>query len=190
MADDLQWWTSAHNVLRVAPVTPTEPDTQLFTDALNIDRGPHWTALTVPGVGTTTEKHFTSTCSIWKPYTEPCSTACEKLMGLTVLVASAEHGQYSCATPHVSGQPDSAPNMTHPREIKRSCRHPVAPYPDVRYTMVSTPICLLSTDTGMGNPLTGSVYKKVESPLPLFVCQVPDPSAMAVDALSMRWKAL
>ena len=94
------------------------------------------------------------------------------------------------ATPHVSGQPDSALGMTHPREIEHSCRHPVAPYPDVRYRMVSTSICLLSTDTGMGNPLTGSVYNKVESQLPLFAFPVPDPSAMGVDALSMSWKAL
>ena len=53
--------------------------------------------------------------------------------------------------------------MTHPREIERSCRHPIAPYPDVRYTMVSTYICLPSTYMGMGNPLTGSVCNKVES---------------------------
>ncbi|KAK2187265.1 hypothetical protein NP493_174g01003 [Ridgeia piscesae] len=54
--EDLQWWTSAHSVLRVAPVTPTEPDTQLFTDALYITWGPHWNALTVSGVWTITEK--------------------------------------------------------------------------------------------------------------------------------------
>ncbi|KAK2187219.1 hypothetical protein NP493_175g03015 [Ridgeia piscesae] len=77
--ENLQWWTSAHNVLRVAPVTLTGPDTQLFMDALNIAWGPHWNALMVSGVGTTTEKHFTSTCSIWKPYTEPCSTGCGSL---------------------------------------------------------------------------------------------------------------
>ena len=34
--EELQWWMSAHNVLTGAPVTPTEPDTQLFTDASNI----------------------------------------------------------------------------------------------------------------------------------------------------------
>ena len=54
--EDLQWWTTAHNVLRVAPVTPTEPDTELFTGALNICWGPHWNALTVSGVWTTTQK--------------------------------------------------------------------------------------------------------------------------------------
>ena len=93
------------------------------------------------------------------------------------------------ATPHVSGQPGSAPGTTHSREIERSCRQPVAPYPNVRYRMVSAPIYLLSTHTGMGNPFTGSVYK-VQSQLPLFVFPIPDPSAMGVDALSMSWKAL
>ena len=61
------------------------------------------------------------------------------------------------ATPHVSWQPDSAPGTTHPQEIDRSCRQPVVPFPDFRYRMVSTPIYLLSTDTGMSNPFTGSI---------------------------------
>ena len=55
--------------------------------------------------------------------------------------------------------------------------------------MVSAATCLPSTDTGIGNPLTGSVYNKVESQLPLFVSHVPYPSTMGVDALSMSWKA-
>ena len=67
------------------------------------------------------------------------------------------------ATPHVSGQPNSTPGTTHPREIERPCRHSVTPFPDVRYRMVSTSICLPSTDTGMGSPIIGSVCIKVES---------------------------
>ena len=94
------------------------------------------------------------------------------------------------ATPHVSGQPDSTPSMTHPWEIERPCRHSVTPCLDVRYKIVSTSICLLSTDTGMRNPITGSVCNEVESQLSLFVSPVPDPSAMGVGALSMSWKAL
>ena len=95
-----------------------------------------------------------------------------KLMNLTVLVVSdnstvmsyinkqAEHSQYCFVDgPHVS----SAPGTTHPREIEHSCRHPIAPCPDIRYRMVPTPICLPSTDTGMGNALTGSVCNEVES---------------------------
>ena len=73
----------------------------------------------------------------------------QKLMGLTVLVVSDNSIIMSYinklgtavqtdqeATPHVSGQPDSAPGMTHLREIERSCRHPVLPCPDVRYRIV------------------------------------------------------
>ena len=45
--EDLQWWKLPHNDLRGAPVTPTEPDTQLFTDASNIGWGAHWNTLTV-----------------------------------------------------------------------------------------------------------------------------------------------
>ena len=66
-------------------------------------------------------------------------------------------------TPHASGQPNSTPGTTHPREIERPCRHSVTPFPDVRYRMVSTSICLPSTDTEMGNPIIGSVCNEVES---------------------------
>ena len=89
------------------------------------------------------------------------------------------------ATPHVSGQPNSAPGTTHPWEIECPCRHPVVPFPDVRYRMVSTSICLPSTDTGIGNPIIGSVCNEWNHKLPLFVSPVPDPLAMAVDALLM-----
>ena len=67
------------------------------------------------------------------------------------------------ATPHVSGQPNRDSGTTHPWKIKRPCRHTVTPFPDVRYRMVSTSICLPSTDSGMGNPIIGSVYNEVES---------------------------
>ena len=64
---------------------------------------------------------------------------------------------------HVSGQPNSASGTTHSWEIERPCRYNVAPFPDVRYRMVSASICLPSTDSGMGNPIIGSVYNEVES---------------------------
>ena len=67
------------------------------------------------------------------------------------------------ATPHVSGQPNSASGMTQPWQIERPCRHPVMPCTYVRYRVISTPICLLSTDSGMGNPVIGSVCNEVES---------------------------
>ena len=88
------------------------------------------------------------------------------------------------ATPHVSGQPNSTPVTTHPREIERPCRHSVTPFPDSRYRMVSTSICLPSTDTGMGNPIIGSVCNKVESQTSNICVPCSRSTAMAVDALS------
>ena len=95
--EDVQWWTSAHNVLRVAPVTPTEPDTQLFTDALNIGWGPHSNALTAPSVWTTTKKTLHINMLDLEAIHRAMLHWLWNLMGLTVLVASVEHGQYSCA---------------------------------------------------------------------------------------------
>ena len=85
------------------------------------------------------------------------------------------------ATPHVSGQPNSTPGTTHPWEIERPCRHPVTPFPDVRYRMVFH----LSSEHWHGN---GESHYWI-CLQPLFVSPVPDPSAMAVDALSMSRKA-
>ena len=150
--------------------------------------GMHWRC---PMYGQQPRKHFTSACSIWKPYTEPCPTGCGSLRAWQSWLHQRNTSDTAVqeAIPHVSGQLDNAPGTTHAQEITLSCRHPVAPYPDVRYRMVYAPICVMSTDTGMGNILTGSVHNKVESQLPLFVSQVPDPSAVGVDALSMSWKA-
>ena len=83
-----QWWKSAHNVLRGAPVTPTELDTQLFMDALNIGRGAHWNAFTVSGVWTTTEKTLHINVLELEAIHRAMLHWLRKLMGLTVLVAS------------------------------------------------------------------------------------------------------
>ena len=85
---DLQWWKSAHNVLRRAPVTLTEPDTQLFTDASNIGWGAHWNTLTVSGVWTTTEKTLHINILELEAIHRAMLHWLRKPMGLTVLVAS------------------------------------------------------------------------------------------------------
>ena len=86
--EDLQWWKSAHNVLRGAPVTQTAPDTQLFTDASNIGWGARWNALTVSGVWTTTEKTLHINVLELEAIHRAMLHWMRKLMGLTVLVAS------------------------------------------------------------------------------------------------------
>ena len=176
--EDLQWWTSAHHVLRVAPVTLTEPDTQLFTDALNICWGQHWNALTVSGVWTTTEKTLHINMLDLEAIHRARLHWLQKLVGLTVLVASVEHGQYSCRR-------TKRLLMCQDNQIVLRAGHIPG-----RLNEWSLHPSVFQALTGNGNPFTGFVYKKVESQLPLFVSPVPDPSAMGVDALSMGWKAL
>ena len=53
------------------------------------------------------------------------------------------------STPHVSGQPNSTPGPTHPREIERPCRHSITPFPDVRYRMVSSAFRALTREWGI-----------------------------------------
>ena len=84
--EDLQWWKSAHNVLRGAPVILTEPDTQLFTDASNIGWGAHWNTLTVSGVWTTIEKTLHINVLELEAIHRAMLHWLRKLMGLTVLV--------------------------------------------------------------------------------------------------------
>ena len=85
---DFQWWKSAHNVLRGAPVTPTESDTQLFTAASNIGWGALWNALTVSGVWTTTEKTLHINVLELEATHRAMLHWLRKLRGLTVLVVS------------------------------------------------------------------------------------------------------
>ena len=86
--EDFQWWKSAHNVLSGVPVTPTEPDTQLFTDASNIGWGSYWNALVVSGLWTTTEKTLHINVLELEAIHRAMLHWLRKLMGLTVLVAS------------------------------------------------------------------------------------------------------
>ena len=79
---------SAHHVLRGAPVTPTEPDTQLFMDASNIGWGAHWNALTVSCVWTTTEVTLHINIFELEAIHRAMLHWLRKLMGLTVLVGS------------------------------------------------------------------------------------------------------
>ena len=145
-----------------APVTPTEPDTQLFTDASNIGWGALWNALTVSGVWTTTDKtlqrtrvrsHTQSHVPLAAEAYGSDSPSCVRQLHCSVLHQQARLNKVNTAvqtdqeaTPHVSGQPNSIPGTKHPRDIERPCRHSVTPFPDVRYRMVSTSICLPSTD--------------------------------------------
>jgi len=92
--EDLQWWKSAHNILRGTPVTLTEPDNQLFTDASNIGWGAHWNTLTVSGVWTTTEKTLHINVLELEAIHRAMLHWLRKLMGLTVV------RQFHCSILH------------------------------------------------------------------------------------------
>ena len=128
--------------------------TQLFIDASNIGWGANWNALMVSGVWITTKKTLHINVLELEAIHRAMLHWLRKLMGLTVLVApdnsTVIHQQAGWntintavqtdveATPHVSGQPNSALGTTHPWEIERPCRPPVMPCPDVSYRMVYT----------------------------------------------------
>ncbi|KAK2180888.1 hypothetical protein NP493_422g02003 [Ridgeia piscesae] len=185
-----------------SPSYPDIPDTRLFTDASNIGWGAHWNALTVSGVWTTTEKTLHINVLELEAIHRAMLHWLRKLMGLTVLVASdnsimsyinkqggTRSIQLCRRTMKLLLMCQANQIMLRARHrLNVRCRHCVTPIPDVRYRMVSTSICLPSTDTGI--PLLDVFATRWNHKLPLFVSPVPDPSAMAVDALSMSWKAL
>ena len=92
---------------------------------------------------------------------QPHCSVLHQQAGLNTVNTAVQTNQE--ATPHVSGQSNSTPGMTQPREVERPCKHSVTAFPNVRYRMVSTSICLPSTVTGMGNLIIGSVCNEVES---------------------------
>ena len=71
-----------------SPSYPDKPDTQLFTDALNIGWGAHWNAMAVSGVWTTTEKTLRINVLELEAIHRAMLHWLRKLMDLTVLVAS------------------------------------------------------------------------------------------------------
>ena len=88
------------------------------------------------------------------------SPGCVRKLHCSVLHQQAGPNTVNTAV-QMSGQPNSTPGTTYPRQIEHPCRHSVTPFPYVRYNMVSTSTCLLNT--GMGNPIIGSVCNEVES---------------------------
>ena len=92
------------------------------------------------------------------------------------------------ATPHVSGQPNSTLGTTHPQEIERLADILSRPSQMSGTVWSLHPSVIRAQEWGI--PLLDLFAMRWNHKLPLFVSPVPDPSAMAVDALSMSWKAL
>ena len=86
--EDFQWRKSAHNVLRGAPVTPTNQTLSCSRMHRTSGLGADWNALTVSGVWTTTEKTLHSNLLELEAIHRAMLHWLRKLMGLTVLVAS------------------------------------------------------------------------------------------------------
>ena len=178
--EDFQWWKSAHNVLR-DPQLPQQTRHSVVHGCIEhrlgstlecidsvrcMDNNRENTSHQRTRVRSHTQSHTPLAAEAYGSD----SPGCIRKLHCSVLHQQAGRNTVNTAvqmdqeaTPHVSGQPNSTPGTTHPWEIERPCKHSVTPFPDVRYRMVSTSICLPSTDTGMWNPIIGSVCNKVES---------------------------
>ena len=120
-----------------------EPDTQLFTDASNICLGGHWNALSVSGQWTPAEKKLHINVLELEAIQRVILHWLKTLIGLSALVASGNSNVVS----YINKQGGTRSillcirtkklhlvcqtNQIRPREIDRSCRHPVTPCPDV-----------------------------------------------------------
>ena len=88
-------------------------------------------------------------------------------------------------TPHVPEQQDSATSTSHFRENECFCGFLISPNSDVRYRVVSTSFCVLSSHTRVRNHIAGFIRNEVEPQNSSILVPIPDPSAMAVG-----WKAM
>ena len=191
-----------------SPSYPDKTDTRLFTDALNIGWGAHWNALTVSGVWTTTEKTLHTNVLELEAIHRAMIHWLRKLMGLTVLGASDN----SIVVSYIikQGGTRSIQLCRWTKKLLLMCQanqivlqaQPITGRLNVLADILSRPSQMSGTEwsphssvfqaltRGWGIPLLDLFAMRWNHKLPLFVSPVPDPSAMAVGALSMSWKAL
>ena len=207
--EDLQWWKSAHNVLRGAPITQTEPDTQLFTDASNIGWGVQWNALMVSGVWPTTKKTLHINVLKLEAIHRAMLHWLRKLIGLTDLIASDNstvvsyiNKQGRTRSIQLCRRTKKLLLMCQANQIVLRARH-IPGRLNVLADILLRPSQMSGTEWSLHPSVFRALTRERRIPfldlfatrwnhkLPLFVSPVPDPLVMAVDVnvMSMSWNA-
>ena len=93
----------------------------------------------------------------------------------------------SRASPLVRGSEHNNPSKTYPRLSERDSRPPISSEPANTDRVVPTPRDREAYLQGLGDTRSRHVCNTVELP-PRFLYPIPEPRALAVDALSQDWQ--
>ena len=196
---------SRSNILRGSRVNPKDPETKLFTDASNICWGAHVDSLrclvprreNTPHQCARVESDTTSHVPLAEATQKPHSPCCNGQRNCSVLQQEAG-GTRSTS---LFGQTKQLLLMCQQEGIASRARH-IPGKLNVLADVLSHPTQMSGTEWSLhlsvfqaitqewGMPTLDLFSTRWNCKLPLFVSSVPDPSAMAVDALSMSWKAM
>ena len=94
----------------------------------------------------------------------------------------------SRASPLVRGSEHNSPSKTYPRLSERDSRPPISSEPANTDRVIPTPRDREAYLQGLGTPEVDMFATLSNSHLPRFMSPIPEPRALAVDALSQDWQ--
>ena len=177
----LNWWRDPNNELIGTPLHAEEHNLLLFTDASVKGWGAHLEDQTVSGLWSYTEKNLHINVLVLKAVFLAIRSFQSHLLNKRVLVASDNVTVVSYL--NKQGRTHSLEMCLMIWRLMAFCK-PRAIWLRARHIQGCL-ICLI-----WHRPMVDMFATKMNNKLPLYVSPVPDPNAMAIDALNISWQAL
>ena len=174
----LNWWRDPNNELIGTPLHAEEHNLLLFTDASVKGWGAHLEDQTVSGLWSYTEKNLHINVLVLKAVFLAIRSFQSHLLNKRVLVASDNVTVVSYL--NKQGRTHSLEMCLMIWRLMAFCK-PRAILLRARHIQG----CLI-----WHRPMVDMFATKMNNKLPLYVSPVPDPNAMAIDALNISWQAL
>ena len=204
----LDWWLDKTNVLKGQPLHPLQHALQIFTDASNEGWGAHLGGSTARGVWSESESRLHINFLELKAVLLALKSFERQCKGQIVLIATDNTTVVSYINKEGGMRSGSLCALLwrllswcHPRKIILRARHipgrlnVIADKLSRHNQVIQTEWCLSQQVfnrlcSNWGQPQIDLFATRFNHKLPKFVSPVPDPTAWAVDALSLSWSNL
>ena len=202
LANLLRQWLDPHFLTSGISIRPFQADYTIFTDASSQGWGAHMGDSKVSGFWTRIDRRLHINCLELKAVIRALQHWAPLLQGHQVMIATdnfiyQQAGRDSLpfpaaldcrASPLVRVTRHSSPGETHSRLPERDSRPPISSESGNTDRVVPTPRDHQTHLQGLGTPEVDMFATLSNSHLPRFMSPVPDPRALAVDALSQDWQ--
>ena len=202
------WWTVWDNVMKGVPLSLGVPQFQIFTDASMIGWGGHLDNIEVKGVWTEEERKMHINCLEMLAVLRVLKALQHKVMGTFVLVCTDNSTVVAYLRKQGGTRSRELFNLTQEvldfvqtMNITLRIRH-IAGRLNVLADGLSRGGQIVATEWAIHPHILEKVWRYWDKPLidmfatkhnykmMLYISPVPDPAAMAVDALSVTWEGL